>query len=168
MMKVATVCESSVPLSIILRQSGIISVCSKKLITCGSSIFTRAPMTPRDVSLRYSKGLPLLTVFRNGYKNKGMCALRKSCLVSLCDATLYSSASTLHALLDVLVSRFGGDNDGYTATISYSNAATVPTECQINGASSEKCSLHLLNSIKALSLLSAYFNSSMYLIIESF
>jgi hypothetical protein len=83
MMKVATVCESSVPRSIILRHKGIISVCSKKLITLGSSIFTRAPMTPRDVNLKYSNGLPLLTVLRNGYKNKGMWAFKNSCLVSL-------------------------------------------------------------------------------------
>lgn len=66
MMKVATVWDSSVPLSIILRQRGMISVCSKKLITSVSSILTRAPITPREVSLKYSKGLPLETVFRNG------------------------------------------------------------------------------------------------------
>lgn len=70
------------------RHNGIISVCRRKLITFESSILTSAPITPRDVSLRYSNGRPLLTVFRNGYKNKGMCAFRKSCLVSLCDATL--------------------------------------------------------------------------------
>ena len=29
---------------------------------------TRAPMTPRLVSLKYSKGLVLLVVFRNGYR----------------------------------------------------------------------------------------------------
>lgn len=67
----------------ILKHSGIISVCNKKLITSLSSIFTRAPITPREVSLRYSKGLPLLTVLRNGYKKSGMCALRNNCLVSL-------------------------------------------------------------------------------------
>jgi hypothetical protein len=66
MMKVATVCESSVPLSIILRQSGMISVWRRKLMTSGSSTFTRAPMTPREVNLKYSKLLPLDTVLRNG------------------------------------------------------------------------------------------------------
>jgi hypothetical protein len=66
MIKVATVYESSVPLSMIRKHRGIISVCRRKLITSESSILTKAPMTPRDVSLRYSKGLPLLTVFRNG------------------------------------------------------------------------------------------------------
>ena len=42
-MNVATVFESSEPDSIILRQSGIISVVSKKLITSCSSVFTSAP-----------------------------------------------------------------------------------------------------------------------------
>jgi len=32
-------------------------------------------MTPRDVSLRYSNGLVLEVVFRNGYKNNGMWAI---------------------------------------------------------------------------------------------
>jgi hypothetical protein len=72
MINVATVYESSVPLSMILRQSGIISVYNKKLITSASSILTRAPITPNDVNLKYSNGLPLLTVFRNGYKNSGI------------------------------------------------------------------------------------------------
>jgi len=72
MMKVATVCESSVPLSIILRQSGMISVWRRKLMTSGSSTFTRAPMTPREVNLKYSKLLPLDTVLRKGYRNNGM------------------------------------------------------------------------------------------------
>jgi len=72
MMKVATVCESSVPLSIILRQSGMISVWRRKLMTSGSSTFTRAPMTPREVNLKYSKLLPLETVLRKGYRNNGM------------------------------------------------------------------------------------------------
>jgi hypothetical protein len=71
-------------------------------------------------------------------------------------------------LFEVFVSNVGGDNYGYTATISYKSAAIVPTECQMKGASSEKCSRWRLNSIKALSLLSAYFNSSIYLIIDSF
>tara|TARA_B110000285_G_C15068598_1_gene586620 strand:- start:620 stop:820 length:201 start_codon:yes stop_codon:yes gene_type:complete len=66
MIKVATVCESSVPRSIILRQRGMISVYKRKLITSVSSTFTRAPMTPKDVSLKYSKLLPLETVFKNG------------------------------------------------------------------------------------------------------
>ena len=110
MMNVATVCDSSVPLSMILKHKGMISVCNKKLITSLSSIFTSAPMTPRDVSLRYSKGRPLLTVFKNGYRKSGMCAFKNNCLVSLWEATHYKSARTLHALFEVLVSKFGGDN----------------------------------------------------------
>lgn len=39
-----------------------------------SITFTRAPMTPKLVSLRYSKGLDLLVVFRKGYKYNGICA----------------------------------------------------------------------------------------------
>lgn len=82
-MNVATVCDNSVPRSIILKHKGMISVYSKKFITFWSSIFTRAPITPREVNLKYSKGLPLLTVFKNGYKNKGICAFKNSYLVSL-------------------------------------------------------------------------------------
>ena len=109
-------------------------------MTSGSSTFTRAPTTPRDVNLRYSNDLPLLTVFKNGYRNKVIWAFRKSGLVSLCEATHCSKASTLHALFDVLLSSRGGERRGYTETISCSNAAMVPTECQMNGANSEKCS----------------------------
>ena len=86
-MKVATVWDKSVPLSMILRQRGMISVCRRKLMTDGSSTLTRAPTTPRDVSLRYSKERPLLTVFRNGYRNKVIWALTNNGLVFLCDAT---------------------------------------------------------------------------------
>ena len=71
----------------ILRQSGIISVWRRKEITSEWSTLTRAPTTPSEVSLRYSKDLPLLTVFRKGYKKSVMCAFRKSGRVSLCDAT---------------------------------------------------------------------------------
>ena len=35
---------------------------------------TRAPMTPRLVSRRYSNGRVLLVVLRKGYKNSGTCA----------------------------------------------------------------------------------------------
>lgn len=33
---------------------------------------TSAPMTPREVSLKYSNGRVFEVVLRNGYKNKGM------------------------------------------------------------------------------------------------
>jgi hypothetical protein len=36
---------------------------------------TRAPMTPRDVRRRYSKGRVLEVVFKKGYKNRGICAV---------------------------------------------------------------------------------------------
>jgi len=71
----------------ILRQRGIISVWSKNEMTSESSTLTRAPTTPSDVSLRYSKLRPLLTVFKNGYRNRVMCAFRKRGLVSLWEAT---------------------------------------------------------------------------------
>jgi len=37
-----------------------------------SITFTRAPMTPREVNRRYSKGLVLLVVFKKGYKSSGI------------------------------------------------------------------------------------------------
>lgn len=167
-MKVATVCESSVPLSIILKQRGIISVYRRKLMTSVSSILTNAPMTPKDVNLKYSNGLPFETVFRNGYRNSGIWAFKNSYLVSLWEATHCRSARTLQALLLVFVSKFGGESWGYTLTISYNRAAIVPTECHMKGASSEKWSLCLLSSTKALSLFSLYFSSSIYFIISCF
>lgn len=39
--------------------------------------FTKAPMTPKLVSLKYSKGLDLLVVLRKGYKYKGIWAAKK-------------------------------------------------------------------------------------------
>ena len=72
-MKVATVLESSDPLSIILKHRGIISVLINVFIISGSSdylninhTFTNAPITPKAVSLRYSKGLLLFIVFKKG------------------------------------------------------------------------------------------------------
>jgi hypothetical protein len=55
-MKIATVLLSSEPVSIMRRQSGMISVVRRKLITSDESFFTSAPITPRDVRRRYSKG----------------------------------------------------------------------------------------------------------------
>jgi hypothetical protein len=73
-MKVATVLDSSLPVSMVRRQSGIISVDSRKLMTSVSSTLTSAPITPRLVSRRYSNGRVLLTVLRKGYRNSGMWA----------------------------------------------------------------------------------------------
>lgn len=71
---IATVLLNSEPVSIILRHSGMISVVKRKLMTSDESFLTRAPMTPKEVSRRYSKGLDLEVVLRNGYKNKGIWA----------------------------------------------------------------------------------------------
>ena len=57
------------------RHNGIISVVRRKLITSDESFFTRAPITPREVSRRYSKGLDLDVVLRKGYKKSGICAV---------------------------------------------------------------------------------------------
>ena len=48
------------------RQRGIISVERRNSIVGGESDFTRAPMTPREVRRRYSKGRDLEVVFRKG------------------------------------------------------------------------------------------------------
>jgi hypothetical protein len=74
-MNMATVLLSSEPVSMMRRQSGIISVVSKKLMTSEESFLTSAPITPRLVSRRYSKGRDLEVVLRNGYKKRGICAV---------------------------------------------------------------------------------------------
>ncbi len=67
----------------ILKQRGIISVYIKNYIASESSPYillklkytlTKAPITPKLVTLRFSKGLPLLEVFKKGYKYNGMWA----------------------------------------------------------------------------------------------
>lgn len=65
-MKIATVLLNSDPVSMIRRHKGIISVVSKKLMTSEESFLTRAPMTPSEVSRRYSKGRDLDVVLRKG------------------------------------------------------------------------------------------------------
>jgi hypothetical protein len=65
-MKIATVLESSDPVSIMRRQRGMISVVRRKLITSLESFLTRAPMTPREVRRKYSKGRDFEVVLRNG------------------------------------------------------------------------------------------------------
>jgi len=39
-----------------------------------SSPLTRAPITPREVTRKFSKGLALLDVFKKGYRKRGICA----------------------------------------------------------------------------------------------
>lgn len=68
----ATVLLSSDPVSIILRQRGMISVVRRKLITSLESFFTNAPITPSDVRRRYSNGRDLDVVFKKGYRKRGM------------------------------------------------------------------------------------------------
>jgi uncharacterized ubiquitin-like protein YukD len=65
-MKIATVLLNSEPVSIMRRHSGMISVVNRKLMTSDESFLTKAPMTPKDVRRRYSNGLDLEVVFRNG------------------------------------------------------------------------------------------------------
>ena len=45
-------------------------------------------MTPRLVSRRYSNGRVLLTVCRNGYRNRGMWAAQTSCTISATSETI--------------------------------------------------------------------------------
>jgi len=65
-MNMATVLLSSDPVSIIRRHRGMISVVRRKLITSEESFFTRAPITPREVKRKYSKGLDFDVVLRKG------------------------------------------------------------------------------------------------------
>ena len=58
--------DNSDPVSIIRRQSGIISVDRRKVIVEGESDLTKAPITPREVNLKYSNGRDLDVVLRNG------------------------------------------------------------------------------------------------------
>lgn len=65
-MKMATVLLSSEPVSMMRKQRGIISVVKRKLMTSDESFLTSAPITPRLVSRRYSKGRDLEVVLRKG------------------------------------------------------------------------------------------------------
>ena len=58
--------DNSDPVSMILKQSGMISVVRRNSIVGGESDFTSAPMTPREVRRRYSNGRDLEVVFRKG------------------------------------------------------------------------------------------------------
>jgi hypothetical protein len=85
-MKMATVLDSSEPVSMIRRQRGMISVVRRKVIVgdellpdklfgcpvevraevVDGSFLTSAPITPKEVSRRYSNGRDLEVVLRNG------------------------------------------------------------------------------------------------------
>lgn len=71
---VATVLESSIPFFIILKHRGMISVYIKKLMASASSPLTRAPITPKLVTRKFSKAFYLFDVLRKGYRNSGKCA----------------------------------------------------------------------------------------------
>jgi len=74
---VATVLESSYPLFMILKHKGMISVCIRNVIASVSSPLTSAPITPKEVTRRFSKGFYLAEVFKKGYKNRGIYAREK-------------------------------------------------------------------------------------------
>lgn len=74
-MKIATVFDNSDPVSMIRKHNGMISVDNKKVITSALSFcLTKAPMTPKEVNRKYSKGLVFDVVLRNGYRKSGMWA----------------------------------------------------------------------------------------------
>ena len=76
MINVATVFDKAWPFFIILKQRGTIYVCIKKLIASWSLYLTSAPITPNEVTLRFSNILLFVEVLRNGYKNKGIWAFK--------------------------------------------------------------------------------------------
>ena len=45
---------------------------SYNLLSTRMNTFTKAPMTPKLVSLKYSNGLDLLVVLRKGYRYNGI------------------------------------------------------------------------------------------------
>ncbi len=104
----ATVFDNAWPFFIILKHNGTIYVCIKKLIASWSLYLTKAPMTPNEVTLKFSNILLLVEVFKNGYKNNGICALRNYVLVCWCNAKHCNNPTTKHILLELVSLRFGG------------------------------------------------------------
>lgn len=86
--------------------------------TVESSCFTRAPMTPKAVSLKYSKGRVFEVVLRKGYRNNGIWACKNSSRVSEWDATHWKRANALQTRFDVWVFNSGGCSCGYISVIS--------------------------------------------------
>jgi hypothetical protein len=66
MMKVATVFDNACPFFMIRKHKGTISVCIRKVMAKASFSLTRAPITPREVTRRFSKILLLVEVLRKG------------------------------------------------------------------------------------------------------
>jgi hypothetical protein len=63
-----------------------------------SLTFTRAPMTPSEVSRRYSKGRVFDVVFRKGYRNKGMWASARSNVVGMTKSCVHTIQEQLPCL----------------------------------------------------------------------
>jgi hypothetical protein len=112
-----------------------------------------------DVSLTHCWTLSWHSPFKN------------SCRVSECDATHCKRANALQTRFETWAVRLGGESSGYTDTISCSNAGIIPGKpyvresyytsldncspnaCHKTSARSSYCSLFLLNSSNAPSLL---------------
>lgn len=86
--------------------------------------------------------------------------LRKRPRVSLWLATHCSSASALQTRLLAAAVSWLGLSRGYTDMISCNRLVMTPKECQMTKASSGTCSLFLLSSIKAPSLLAGSISSA--------
>jgi hypothetical protein len=54
------------------QESDSITVIALRIIRLFYLTLTRAPMTPKLVTLKFSKGFDLLVVLRNGYRKRGM------------------------------------------------------------------------------------------------
>jgi hypothetical protein len=65
---------------------------------------TRAPITPKLVSRKYSKGLVLLAVFRNGYRYNGMCAENNKSFVNISYIIYISKYFTGHKSTCTIIS----------------------------------------------------------------
>jgi hypothetical protein len=97
-------------------------------MTSEESFLTRAPMTPRDVRRRYSKGRDLDVVLRNGYRKSGMWAvvslatstqcgvhdipLKNKPRVSVWEATHWRSARALQTRFDAAAVNCEGLSSG--------------------------------------------------------
>ena len=152
----ATILESSEEFSMILRHSGMMSVLSKKLMTSAESFLTRAPMTPKEVNLRYSKVLWFEVVDKNGNRKRGMCACRNWGLISWWEATHWRRTKALQTRFESWFESAGGDSNGYTDMISFIREVMTPKLDHNTMARSSYCSLFLPNSRSACSLLGPY------------
>lgn len=77
----------------------------------GSLSLTSAPITPREVTLKFSNILLLVEVFKKGYKNNGMWALRNYDLVCGCKAKHCKRPTTRHILLELVNFKLGGGDN---------------------------------------------------------